>query len=127
MDRKKSRPTTVDEYIAQSPESVQPALRKLRSTIREAAPGAEERISYQMPGFFLNGQLVWFGVHKNHIGFYPTASGMEAFKKELSGYKQSKGAVQFPLDQPIPYDLIRKMVKYKVAENLKKRGSRYTQ
>ncbi len=126
MDAKKSRPTTIDEYIAQSPKAVQPTLRKLRSTIQEAAPEAEEKISYQMPGFFLNGQLVWFGVHTNHIGFYPTASGVEAFKKELSGYKQSKGAVQFPLDQPIPYELVRRIVKFKVAENHKKRGGRST-
>ncbi len=124
MDAQTSRPTTIDEYIAQSPKAVQPTLRKLRSTIKEAAPEAEEKISYQMPGFFLNGQLVWFGVHTNHIGFYPTGEGIAAFKKELSGYKQSKGAVQFPLDQPIPYDLIRKIVKFKVAENLKKRGGR---
>ncbi len=126
MDSSKPRPTTIDEYIAQSPKAVQPTLRKLRATIHEAAPEAEEKISYQMPGFFLNGQLVWFGVHTNHIGFYPTGQGISAFKKELSGYKQSKGAVQFPLDQPIPYDLVRKIVKFKVAENRKKRGGRYS-
>ncbi len=124
MDTNKARPTTVDEYIAQCPAEVQPILTRLRAVIKKAAPDATERISYQMPGFFLNGQLVWFGAHPHHIGFYPTGSGIAAFKKELSGYKQSKGAVQFPLDQPIPYELITKIVKFRVAENLKKPRAR---
>ena len=104
----------------QSPQDVQPVLNKLRKVIIESAPGVLERISYQMPGFYLSGYLVWFGVHAHHIGFYPTGEGIAAFKEELSGYKTSKGAVQFPLDQPIPYDLIRKIVKHRLAENLKK-------
>ncbi len=120
MESKKTRPTTVDEYIAQCPEDVQPILKKMRAVIKKAAPKAEEKISYQMPGFYLNGQLVWFGLHPHHIGFYPTGEGIAAFKKELASYKTSKGAVQFPLDEPIPYDLVTKIVKYRVAQNTKK-------
>ncbi len=120
MEGKEGHPATTDEYIAGCPEDVQPILQQVRATIKEAAPDAVERISYQMPGFYQKGMLVWFGLHKNHVGFYPTGEGIEAFKEELSGYKTSKGAVQFPLDQPIPYDLIRRIVKYKVARNTTK-------
>jgi len=120
METKKAAPTTVDEYIALAPPDVQPILNQIRAVIKETAPQALEKISYQMPGFYQHGYLVWFGVHTHHIGFYPTGEGMAAFKTELSGYKTSKGAVQFPLDQPIPFDLIRKMVRFKLAENLKK-------
>ena len=120
MEGQKGHPATIDEYIAQCPEEVQPILEKIREVIKESAPGAVEKISYQMPAFYLKGNLVYFGVHKRHIGFYPTGSGIEAFKDELSAYKWSKGAVQFPLDQPMPYDLIRKIVKFRVAENQKK-------
>ncbi len=120
MKSKSSSAAAVDEYIAQYPPDVRKILTRMRSVIKKAAPGAEEKISYKMPGYFLNGQLVWFGAHSTHIGLYPTAEGMEAFKKELVGYKQSKGAVQFPLDQPIPYDLVTKIVKHRVAHNLKK-------
>jgi len=120
MEEQKSVPTTVDEYIAQAPPDVQPILHRIRAVIKAAAPDAVEKISYQMPGYFQNGRLVWFGVHKNHIGFYPNPSGIEVFKAELSVYKQSKGAVQFPLDKPMPYELISKIVKYRVAENSKK-------
>jgi uncharacterized protein YdhG (YjbR/CyaY superfamily) len=120
MEANKTVPTTVDEYITLSPQDVQPILNKPRAVIKESAPGALERISYQMPGFYLSGYLVWFGVHARHIGFYPTGEGIAAFKEELSSYKTSKGAVQFPLDQPIPYDLIRKIVKHRLEENLKK-------
>ena len=116
---KPAYPTTIDEYIAQFPPDVQEKLREIRAVIREAAPGAVEKISYQMPTFYLNGNLVHFAAHPHHIGFYPTPSGIEAFKDEISAYKSSKGAVQFPLDQPIPYELIGKIVKYRVAENLK--------
>ncbi len=112
--------TTVDEYIAQFPENVQQLLVKIRAVIKESAPEAVEKISYQMPGYYLKGTLVWFGAHAHHIGFYPTGSGIAAFTEELSDYKQSKGAVQFPLDKPIPYELISKIVKFKIAENLKK-------
>ena len=120
MQAKKAAPTTVDQYIAQCPPEVQPILNKLRALIKEIVPEAQEKISYQMPGFYLHGYLVWFGVHAHHIGFYPTAEGMAAFKDELSGYKTSKGAVQFPLDQPIPYNLVRRIVTHRLAENTKK-------
>ena len=98
----------------------------MRQTIRECAPGAEEAISYQIPTFKLNGNLVHFAAFKDHISFFPTSSGREAFKKELKIYKGGKGTVQFPIDKPIPYDLVRKIVKYRVKENLdkKKRGKR---
>jgi uncharacterized protein YdhG (YjbR/CyaY superfamily) len=120
MDEKGNRPSTIDEYISQFPGEVQDILQKIRTVIKQSAPGATERISYQMPGFYLNGMVVWIAGYKNHIGFYPKGSGIEAFKTELSGYKSSKGAVQFPLNKPIPYELISKMVKYNVAENLNK-------
>ncbi len=120
MEMKSIAPTTVDEYIAQFDPKIQRVLRKMRATIKKAAPKAEERISYRMPGYFLNGQLVWFGGHPTFIGFYPTGQGISDFKKELAGYKTSKGAVQFPLDQPIPYDLITKIVKQRVQKNQKK-------
>jgi len=110
----------VDKYIAISPPNVRQILEKIRLTIREAAPDAEEKISYRMPTFYLKGNLVHFAAFKNHIGFYPTPSGIERFKQEISAYKSSKGAVQFPLDQPIPYDLISKIVKFRVKENLEK-------
>jgi len=120
MEGKKAHPTTIDEYIAQFPENVQHILVKLRAVIKESAPEAEEKISYQMPAFYLNGGLVWFGVYKHHIGFYPRTSGMEAFTEELSAYKGTKGSVHFPLDKPMPYELISKLVKVRVAENAKK-------
>jgi uncharacterized protein YdhG (YjbR/CyaY superfamily) len=120
MNQEAKQQTTVGDYIAQFPENVQIIMQNIRAVIKEAAPGAEERISYKMPGFYQNGMLVWFGGHQKHIGFYPTGEGIEAFKDELSGYKTSKGAVQFPLDQPIPYELIRKIVRHRVAKNLKK-------
>jgi uncharacterized protein YdhG (YjbR/CyaY superfamily) len=120
MEDKKDQPATIDEYIAQFPQDVQQILNRLRSVIQESAPDAVERISYQMPAFYLKGNLVYFGAHKHHIGFYPTSSGIEAFKEELSAYTGSKGAAQFPLDKPIPYELISKIVKFRVAENLKK-------
>jgi len=121
MEKKTSHPATIDEYIAQYPQDVQIIMNKLRAVIKETAPEAQERISYGMPGFYLHGMLVWFGGHKNHIGFYPTGEGVEAFQNQLAGYKMSKGAVQFPLDQPIPYELIRKIVKHRMEENLKKK------
>jgi uncharacterized protein YdhG (YjbR/CyaY superfamily) len=120
MDKGEDHPTTIDGYIAQFPEDVQVILQQIREVIKETAPKAEERISYQMPGYYLNGMLVWFGAHQNHIGFYPTGAGIEAFKEQLKGYKFSKGAVQFPLDQPIPYDLIRNIVEFRIEANEKK-------
>ena len=120
MEEKKAPPKTIDEYIASCSPDVQPILNKIRATIHEAAPQAVEKISYQMPGFYLKGMLVWFAAFKDHISFFPTGEGVAAFKDELSAYKIAKGTIQFPLDQPIPYDLITRIVKYRVAENLKK-------
>lgn len=115
---------TIDEYIAAFPAEIQATLNQLRQVIRAAAPQAAEKISYQMPTFFLHGNLVHFAVHRHHIGFYPAPSGIEAFQQELAGYQTSKGAVQFPLAQPLPLDLIRRMVAYRVQENLQKAASK---
>jgi uncharacterized protein YdhG (YjbR/CyaY superfamily) len=120
MERNKFVFTSIDEYIALFPEEVQIKLKELRTVIRTAAPDAEEKISYQMPTFALKGNLVHFAAYKHHIGFYPTSSGTENFKSELSAYEGGKGSVRFPLDKPIPYDLISKIVAFRVAENLKK-------
>lgn len=111
---------TIDEYIRQAPADVQEILQTLRRVIQEEAPEAKETISYQLPTFMLNGNLVHFAAFKNHIGFYPVPSGITAFQQELAAYKQGKGSVQFPLDQPMPYDLIRRIVRFRVAENLEK-------
>jgi len=111
------KPKDIDEYIAAFPKDIQNILKEFRATISKVAPQAEEVISYGMPAFKLNGMLVWFAAHSNHIGFYPRASGVEAFKKELSIYKNAKGSVQFPLDKPLPVTLIKKMVKFRVTEN----------
>ncbi|EPG75420.1 PF08818 domain protein [Leptospira fainei serovar Hurstbridge str. BUT 6] len=108
----------IDEYIENFPEEVRTLLEDLRSTIVSSAPNAIEKISYQMPAFELNGNLVYFAAYKNHIGFYPTSSGIKSFQSELSQYKTSKGAVQFPLDKPIPLKLVSKIVKYRVKENM---------
>lgn len=110
---------SIDAYIATFPEDVQAILQELRATIRAAAPDAEERISYRMPTFALNGALVYFAAYRNHIGFYPTSSGIEAFRQELSAYEGSKGAVRFPIGEPLPKELISRIVQYRVAENLK--------
>ena len=120
MESNQAGYSSMDEYIATFPEGIQKILEELRRTIKAAAPQAEEKISYQMPTFFLKGNLVHFAAHKNHIGFYPTPSGIQAFERELSIYESAKGSVQFPLDQPMPLDLISKIVKFRVAENLKK-------
>ena len=109
----------IDEYISSFPEDIQKMLKELRLVIRKAAPKAIETISWQMPTYKFNGNLVHFAVHKNHIGLYPAPSGINAFKKELSGYKSSKGAVQFPFDKPLPLSLISKIVKFRVKENLR--------
>jgi uncharacterized protein YdhG (YjbR/CyaY superfamily) len=114
------RYVSIDEYIATFPEEIQNKLEEVRATIKTAAPEAKEKISYQIPTFTLYGNLVHFAAYKNHIGFYPTSSGVQAFKHELSQYETSKGAIQFPLDKPLPLDLISKITKYRVAENLKK-------
>ena len=119
MENKKSGVNTIDEYIAAFPQDIQKILNEIRTTIKAAAPKAEEKISYQMPTFFLNGNLVHFAAFKEHVGFYPTPSGIEAFQKELSIYKGAKGSVQFPLDEPMPLKLISRIVKFRAAENLK--------
>ena len=113
---------STDEYIATFPKDVRKILEEVRATIRAAAPGAVEKISYQMPTFYLNGNLVHFAAWKDHIGFYPTPSGTSAFNREISIYKSSKGAIKFPLDRPMPLDLISRIVKFRVAENMKKAG-----
>jgi uncharacterized protein YdhG (YjbR/CyaY superfamily) len=111
---------SIDEYILHFSPQVQEILKTLRKVIKESAPDSEEKISYQMPTFVLHGNLVHFAAHKNHIGFYPTPSGIDAFKNELSKYKGAKGSVQFPIDKPLPYELISAIVKFRVAENIKK-------
>lgn len=112
---------TIDEYIKTFPENIQSILEEMRQAIHEAAPQAIETISYQMPTFKLNGKnLAYFAAFKNHIGFYPIPSGIEAFKKELSSYKQGRGSVQFPFDKPIPFDLVKKITMFRVKENLRK-------
>lgn len=124
--------TTIDEYIAGFPADVQEVLGQVRETIRAAAPGAEETVKYQLPTFTLEGNLVHFGAFKAHIGFYPASSGIDRFKDELSVYQGGKGSVRFSLDKPIPLDLIRRIVEFRVRENLdraearRKRGRRGT-
>ena len=113
-----SKPKDIDAYISSYPEDVQELLQRMRETIREAAPQATETISYSMPAFKLNGMLVWFAAHSKHIGFYPRASGIAAFQKELAVYKNAKGSVQFPMDKPLPIKLITRIVKFRVRENL---------
>ena len=120
MITNEKHPSNIDEYIAGFPKDVQKILQKVRKTIKEAAPEAEETINYQIPTFTLDGNLVHFAAYKKHIGFYPAASGIEKFKNELSTYKGAKGSVQFPLDQPSPYDLISQIVTFRVKENLQR-------
>ena len=120
MKAKTSKVNDVGEYIAGFPPDTQKLLKQLRATIKKAAPGAEELISYQMPAFKYNGRLVYFAGYKNHIGFYPMASGIAKFKKELSIYKGAKGSVQFPLDKPLPIQLIMKIISFRKNENLEK-------
>jgi uncharacterized protein YdhG (YjbR/CyaY superfamily) len=114
----------IDEYIAGFPTDVQRILHEIRSIIRTAAPGAEEAIKYGIPTFVLNGNLVHFAAFQKHIGFYPTPSGIEAFKDELSAYQSAKGSVQFPLGKPVPLGLIRKIVKFRVKENREKTAAK---
>ncbi len=112
--------TTADEYIGQFGDDVQAVLRRLRSLVRELAPEAEERFAYRMPGYYLKGPLVYFAAFKNHIGLYPTSADLTPFEAELTPYKRSKGTIQFPLSKPIPYELIARIVQYRLAENLAK-------
>lgn len=115
---------TIDEYIAEFPKEIQERLHAIRSTIRKAAPDAKEAIKYRIPTFIFCGNLVHFAAFKHHIGFFPTASGIANFKPELAAYKSAKGSVQFPLDQPVPFELIRKIVKFRVKENLERVAAR---
>ena len=108
---------TTDEYIASFPQNVQAALQQIRQAIKEAAPQAKEVISYSMPAFKQNGILVWYAAFKNHIGFFPKTSAMEAFKEKLAGYQTSKGTIRFPLDKPMPLGLIKEIVEFRVKEN----------
>lgn len=114
------KPADIDSYIASFPKEIQKLLNEVRKAIQEAAPDAEEYIGYGMPAYKLNGPVAYFAGYEHHIGFYPTGSGIAAFTKEIQKYKNSKGAVQFPLDKPIPVALIKRMVKFKVKENIEK-------
>jgi uncharacterized protein YdhG (YjbR/CyaY superfamily) len=115
-----NKPKDIDEYIVSFPDNIQKILQQLRTTIKKSAPDAEEVISYGIPAYRQNGILVYFAVHKSHIGFYPTPTGIEAFKKEIAAYKWAKGSVQFPLDKPLPLGLITEIVKFRVKENSQK-------
>ena len=119
MESHKVRFHSIDEYIVTCPEAIQSSLKALRATIKAAAPGAEEKISYHMPTFVLNGNLVYFAAFKKHIGLYGASSAVQAFTPELSRYAGPKGSLKFPLDQPLPLALISKIVQFRVAENLK--------
>ncbi len=124
MDAKKTSPKNIDEYIAQCPVEIRERMQTLRRTIHEAAPGAEEAISYKMPAFKLNGNLVYFAAFPKHIGFYPIPTGIAKFEKELSVFKQGKGSVQFPNDRPLPLALVRKIVAFRVKENKAKAAAK---
>jgi len=117
---------SIDEYIHSFPKNVQLVLQQIRQAVKDATPKAEEAISYNMPAFKLNGNLVWFGAFKNHIGFYPRKSAIEAFREKLAAYEISEvqGTVKFPLDKPMPIDLIKEIVKFRVRENLKEKNER---
>ena len=121
MQNTATSPTTIDHYIAGYPKVVQKLLQQVRETIKKVVPDAEEAISYGIPTFKLNGNLVHFGGFKQHIGFYPGAGGIKAFEKELSAYKGAKGSVQFPIDQPMPLEIITAITKFRVAQNLAKK------
>jgi uncharacterized protein YdhG (YjbR/CyaY superfamily) len=112
---------SVEDYIAALPAEARGKLQSLRKIIRQSAPEAEEVISYNMPAFKWNGMLVWYGAHSKHIGLYPRGSAIEAFKDELAGYKTSKGAIQFPIEKPIPTALVKKIVKFRLEENARKK------
>jgi uncharacterized protein YdhG (YjbR/CyaY superfamily) len=124
MKKSQAAPKTIDEYIAGFPPDVRRTLKQIRSTIRKAAPAAEEAIAYQMPTFRQHGNLVHFAAFKNHIGFYPAPRAIEEFKKELAAYEGSKGTVRFPLDQPLPLGLIGRMVKFRVKKNLEQAAAK---
>jgi len=114
------KPATIDEYIGAFPNEVQKILEEIRITIQKAAPDAKEKISYSMPAFDQNGIVVYFAAFQKHIGLYALPSGHEVFREELSKYKSGKGSVQFPLNEPMPFDLITRIVRFRVKENIKK-------
>lgn len=116
MKTAQASPSSIDEYIAGFPRDVQEILEQIRNTIRRAAPDAEEAIKYKIPTFVLNGNLVHFAAFKNHVGFYPTPSGIEAFKDDLTAYACAKGSVQFPIDKPMPLNLVKEIVTFRVRE-----------
>lgn len=120
MNADRVSPKTIAEYIVAFPEEVQEILQEIRTIIKRAAPDAEETIKYQIPTFVLHGNLVHFAAYERHIGFYPGPSGIEAFRDELAAYRSAKGSVQFPLGEPIPFDLIRRVVEFRIAENRKR-------
>jgi len=124
VDESKNGFTTIDEYISLFPEHVQEMLTALRKVVREAVPEAQEKISYQMPTFALHGNLVHFAAFKKHIGFYPGASGISAFKEQLSPYKGAKGSVQFPIEQPLPFELITQITKFRAAESAERAAAK---
>jgi uncharacterized protein YdhG (YjbR/CyaY superfamily) len=124
MKTRPALPNTIDEYFAAFPQEVRELLQKIRTTVRKAAPDAEETISYRIPTFRLKGNLVHFAAFRKHIGFFPTPTGIAKFKDELSVYKSAKGSVQFPFDKPIPYGLISKIVKFRVKENLERAAAK---
>ncbi len=117
----KKTPKNIDDYMGRFPKELQQLLQKMRLTIRKAAPRAKEAISYGIPAFTLDGYLVWFAAFKSHIGFYPGASAVTAFRKELSAYKGAKGSVQFPFDKPLPLALVSRIVKFRVKQNISKK------
>jgi len=120
MSTKNAPPKDIDAYIAAFPPEIQEVLQKIRLTIKAVAPDATEKISYQIPTFYLKGNLVHFAAFKDHFAFFPTSSGVEKFKEELSEYKLSRGTIQFPFGKPIPYDLITRITKFRVGENLER-------
>ena len=124
MKTAQAAPQDIDEYIAGFPQDIQELLERVRTTIREAAPEATEAIKYQIPTFILNGNLVHFAAFKNHIGFYPAPQGIEELKDELSAYKGAKGSVQFPYAQPVPFDLISRIVKFRSEKNQAKAAAK---
>jgi uncharacterized protein YdhG (YjbR/CyaY superfamily) len=120
----RSAPGTIDEYIAAFPPDVQSILEKIRLTIRKAAPKADEKISYKMPAFTLDGDLIYFAAFKKHIGVFPPVRGDKKLSKELSRYRGEKGNLRFPLDEPIPYELLTRVVKFRLKEHAEKARSR---
>jgi uncharacterized protein YdhG (YjbR/CyaY superfamily) len=122
--KKENLPGNIDEYIAGYPENIQKVLKEMKAAIREAAPEALEKISYRMPSYTHKGMLLYFAAHTNHMGFYPFKSAIVAFKSELEPYQTSKGTVQFPYDKPLPLNLIKKIIKFRVRENLAKAASK---